>query len=77
MYLLFHFHLPAYDIGLILLNSTFENQYGWTETIPSIFKHETYTPMFNSRLQGVDILVVGMGRYIHLKPSTIQSRTDL
>ncbi len=65
-----------FDIGLILLNRSFENQYGWTETIPSVFKHETYTPEFNNRLQGQDLLIVGMGKNAHRKEASLADGTN-
>ncbi len=65
-----------FDIGLILLNRSFENQYGWTETIPSVFKHETYTPEFISRLQGQDLLIVGMGKNAHRKEASLADGTN-
>ncbi len=55
----------------IAFDMSFDNHYGWTETVPSVRRHESYTPRFNGRLRGRDILAVGMGKNVHGGESNI------
>ena len=67
----FAFSGIAFDMGLIALDGSLDNHYGWTEAVPSVLKHESYTPRFNGRLRGRDILAVGMGKNVHGGESNI------